>query len=154
MPLTIPIEHSGTKIKIRDVKIDCSANWQRLHWRTIDTAYRSSPFFVYYADDLMPFYEKKEKFLFDFNCKMLYKLLELTGLKTTVTLSNNYLHDCDMDYRNLISPKNKLEDPVFFPVQYYQVFSEKFGFQPNLSILDLLCNEGNNSYSIISQTIK
>jgi hypothetical protein len=154
MPLTVPVEHSGTKIKIRDVKIDYSNNWQRLHWRTIDTAYRSSPFFVYYADDFLPFYEKKEKFLFDLNCKMLDKLLELTGLKTIITLSNNYLHNCDMDYRNLISPKNKLEDPAFFPVQYYQVFSQKFGFQPNLSILDLLCNEGNNSYSIILQTVK
>jgi hypothetical protein len=152
MPLTIPVKHNGeAKTKIRDIKIDYTGNWQRLHWRTIDSAYRSSPFFVYYADDFMPFYEKKEVFLFDFNCKMLNKLIELTGIKTKITFSDSYLHDCEMDYRNLISPKNKIEDPYFLPVPYYQVFSEKFGFQPNLSILDLLCNEGNNSYSVIER---
>jgi hypothetical protein len=149
--LTIPIKHNENKIKIRDVRIDYTDNWQRLHWKTINSAYRSSPFFIYYADDLLPFYETKEKFLFDFNCKMLDKLLELTGLKTKITLSDNYCsHNCGAtDYRYLISPKNKFDDPEFYPVPYYQVFGDKFGFLPNLSILDLLCNEGNNSYSII-----
>jgi hypothetical protein len=155
MSLTIPIKHSAAKIKIREVEIDYTDNWQRLHWRTINTAYRSSPFFVYYADDFLPFYEKKEKFLFDFNCKMLDKLIELAGLKTKITLSHSYLHEYgDIDCRNLIVPKNKPEDPKFSPVPYYQVFSGKFGFQPNLSILDLLCNEGNNSYSIIENSTK
>jgi hypothetical protein len=153
--LNIPIKHSGTKIKIRDVEIDYSDNWQRLHWRTINTAYRSSPFFVYYTDDFLPFYGKKEKFLFDFNYKMFDKLIELVGLKTEITLSDSYLHEiCDMDYRNSITPKNKPEDPEFYPLKYYQVFSAKFGFKPNLSILDLLCNEGNNSYSIIKNSIR
>ncbi|MDR0726291.1 MAG: WbqC family protein [Prevotellaceae bacterium] len=155
--LTIPIKHSANKIKIRDVEIDYTDNWQRLHWRTINTAYRSSPFFVYYADDFLPFYEKKEKFLFDFNCKMLDKLIELIGIKTQITLSSNYLHNegtGTIDCRNTITPKNKPEDPEFFPSPYYQVFSGKFGFQPNLSILDLLCNEGNNSYSIIENSTK
>ncbi|MDR1583977.1 MAG: WbqC family protein [Prevotellaceae bacterium] len=149
MALTVPVKHSGAKIKIRDIQIDYSENWQRLHWRTINTAYRSSPFFVYYADDFMPFYNKEEKFLFDLNCKMFDKLIGLIGLKTKITLSNSYCHDYDKDYRSSITPKNKSEDPEFFPVSYYQVFGDKFGFQPSLSILDLLCNEGNNSYFII-----
>jgi hypothetical protein len=153
MALTIPVKHSGTKIKIRDIQIDYTENWQRLHWRTIDTAYRSSPFFVYYADDFMPFYSNEEKFLFDLNCKMLDKLLELIGLKTKIHLSDSYRHDYDMDYRNSITPKNKPDDPEFAPASYYQVFGEKFGFQPNLSIFDLLCNEGNNSYSIIKNCL-
>jgi hypothetical protein len=150
MSLTVPVKHSAARIKIRDVEIDYTGNWQRLHWQTINTAYRSSPFFVYYADDFLPFYEKKEKFLFDLNCKMLDKLIELVGLKTEITFSDNYLREGDnIDCRNLITPKNKPEDLEFYPAPYYQVFSRKFGFQPNLSILDLLCNEGNNSYSII-----
>jgi hypothetical protein len=152
MSLTIPVKHNGSKIKIRDIRIDYTDNWRRLHWRTIDTAYRSSPFFVYYADDFLPFYTKKEEFLFDFNCKMLDKLIELTGLKTEISLSDDYLQDCDIDYRYLISPKNKTEDSEFIPVPYYQVFRNKFGFCPNLSILDLLCNEGNNSYSIVKNS--
>ncbi|MDR1129498.1 MAG: WbqC family protein [Prevotellaceae bacterium] len=149
MSLTVPVKHTGSKIPIRDIRIDYADNWQRLHWRTINAAYRSSPFFMYYEDDFLPFFTKREEFLFDFNCKMLDMLIELTGLKTTIKLSDSYLQNCDMDFRYLISPKNKTADPDFSPVPYWQVFSSKFGFQPNLSILDLLCNEGNNSYSII-----
>ncbi|MDR1341150.1 MAG: WbqC family protein [Prevotellaceae bacterium] len=152
MSLTVPVRHGGSKIKIRDVRIDYADNWQRLHWRTICTAYHSSPFFMYYEDDFLPFFSEREEFLFDFNCKMLCKLIELTGLKTEISLSENYLQNCDMDCRYTISPKIKTEDPDFSPVPYYQVFSSKFGFQPNLSILDLLCNEGNNSYSIIKNS--
>jgi hypothetical protein len=154
MSMTVPVKHNGSKIKIRDVRIDYTDNWQKLHWKTIDTAYRSSPFFVYYADDFLPFYSKKEKFLFDFNCKMLDRLIELTGLNTKIILSDNYLQNCETDYRYLISPKNRIEDPNFSPVPYYQVFSNKFGFRPNLSLLDLLCNEGNNSYAIIKNSIR
>jgi hypothetical protein len=154
MPLTVPVKRRAAKIAIRDAEIDYVDDWQRLHWRTINTAYRSSPFFVYYVDDFLPFYERKEKFLFDFNCKMLDKLIELAGLKTEITLSGSYLHgDGNMaDYRSLIVPKNKPDDPGFSPVPYYQVFNAKFGFQPNLSILDLLCNEGNNSYTVIKNS--
>ncbi|MDR2027557.1 MAG: WbqC family protein [Prevotellaceae bacterium] len=150
--LTVPVKHSGTKIKIRDVRIDYSGDWQRLHWKTINTAYRSSPFFVYYADDLMPFYSNREKFLFDYNCKMLDKLIGLTGLKTEIIFSDSYLQNCDMDYRNSITPRNRPQDARFSPVPYCQVFSNKFGFRSNLSILDLLCNEGNNSYAVIKDS--
>jgi hypothetical protein len=154
MSLTVPVKHIAPKIPVRDVEIDYSCNWQRLHWRTIHSAYRSSPFFVYYVDDFLPFYENKEKFLFDLNCKMLDRLIELVGLKTKITLSDSYLHDeSDVtDYRSLITPKNKPDDPEFSPVSYCQVFNAKFGFQPNLSILDLLCNEGNNSYTVIKNS--
>jgi hypothetical protein len=155
MSLTVPVKRCGAKVKIRDAEIDYTDNWQRLHWRTINTAYRSSPFFVYYADDFLPFYETREKFLFDFNCKMLDKLMELTGLITEITLSDTYLNnDYSTDCRSLITPKNRPDDPEFSPVPYCQVFGAKFGFQPNLSILDLLCNEGNNSYSIIKNSTK
>ncbi|MDR1886644.1 MAG: WbqC family protein [Prevotellaceae bacterium] len=155
IPLTVPVKRNASKIKIRDVKIDYTDDWQKIHWRTINTAYRSSPFFVYYVNDFLPFFEKREEFLFDFNCKMLDTLTELTGLKTEISLSSGYLHDYDADCRSLITPKkNKSDDPDFSPVPYYQVFGNKFGFQPNLSILDLLCNEGNNSYSVIKQSVQ
>jgi hypothetical protein len=153
MSLTVPVRHSAAKIKIRDVEIDYSSNWQRLHWRTIYTAYRSSPFFVYYADDFRPFYETQERFLFDLNRKMLDKLVELVGLKADITLSDSYrLDDNPSDYRNLIIPKNSPPDPRFSPVPYHQVFNDRLDFQPNLSIIDLLCNEGNNSSTIIKNS--
>jgi hypothetical protein len=140
--LTVPVKRAGSKMKIRDVKIDYSGDWQKIHWRTIISAYRSSPFFEYYIDDFLPFYEKKETFLFDFNCNLLYKLIELTGIKVDITLSDTYLHEYENDCRTMITPGKKLSE--YSAVPYYQVFGDKFGFQPNLSILDLLANEGNN----------
>jgi hypothetical protein len=86
---------------------------------------------------------------------MLDKLLELVGMRTEITLSDSYSRDAyAMDYRSMITPKNRPDDPDFSPVPYYQVFGVKFGFQPNLSVLDLLCNEGNNSYAIIKNSTK
>jgi hypothetical protein len=152
MSLSIPVKHCAPKIKIRDVRIDYTDDWQKIHRRTIISAYGSSPFFEYYADDLLPFYEKKEEFLFDFNRNLLNTLLELTSIRADICLSGSYTHDYDRDYRTSINPKTKLNDPCFTVVPYYQVFGSKFAFQPNLSILDLLCSEGNNTYSILKQS--
>jgi hypothetical protein len=148
MPLIIPVKHAGKKIGIRDVKIDYTGNWQKMHWRTIRAAYMSSPFFEYYIDDLLPFYEFKDTFLFDFNWKLLGKLLELMGIKTEISFTESYLPQYEFDYRMSISPKNPATAPDTKP--YYQVFGDKFGFQANLSILDLLCNEGNNAFKLMN----
>jgi len=146
--LIIPVKHTGTKQLIKDIKIDYSGNWQKLHWKTINSAYMSSPFFEYYIDDFSPFYEKKETFLFDFNYKLIVLLLELIGIKNQISVSDSYnIYDATIDHRTTITPKNKSND--FNPVPYFQVFSHKCGFAPNLSILDLLCNEGNNTYSLL-----
>jgi hypothetical protein len=153
MPLTIPVEHSAPKIPVRDVRIDYSTNWQKIHWKTLIAAYRSSAFFEYYIDDFIPFYEKHEIFLFDFNIKLIYKLLELTGLKAETVLSDSYIDEYELDYRTSISPKKKQPDSSFVPTPYYQVFEKKFGFCSNLSVIDLLCNEGNNSCDILKRSI-
>lgn len=156
MPLIIPIKHLGTKIPVRDVKIDYTDNWQRLHWRALVAAYRSSPFFEYYEDDFVPFYEKKIDFLYDYNFQLLQLLIELTGIKTDIVFSESYITEKnpDTDFRMSITPKaNKPVDSSFFPAPYYQVFNDRSGFAPNLSIFDLLCNEGNNTYSILLNSI-
>ena len=160
MQLNIPIERvKGNKMPIKEVKIDYSQNWQHIHWQSIISAYQSSAFFEYYIDDLLPFYTKKELFLFDFNIKLLDKMLELTGIKADIYFTEEYLHKPDYteyDYRLSISPKPRLQqpDPYFKTIKYYQVFGNKHSFMPNLSIIDLLCNEGNNTVSILQESVR
>jgi hypothetical protein len=156
IPLTIPVEKiSGAKMAIRDVRIDYSEAWQRVHWKAIEAAYRSSPFYEYYMDDFHPFYEEKETFLFDLNEKILHLSLALIGLKINVRYTDSFVPKYqERDERYTISPKLPLSSDIKFkPQNYYQVFSSRSGFAANLSILDLLCNEGNNSLSILQQSI-
>jgi hypothetical protein len=164
LPLTVPVARtSGAKMSIRDVRIDYSEPWQRLHWRAIEAAYRSSAFFAYYADDFRPFYERKERFLFDLNEQILRLALDLAGLKITIgytdkfdpgDLTSTTAHEECNDERYRITPKLPFsEDKKFKPHHYYQVFSSRNGFAANLSMLDLLCNEGNNSLAVLQQSI-
>jgi hypothetical protein len=164
LPLTVPVSKTpaAAKMPIRDVCIDYSEPWQRTHWRAIEAAYRSSAFFAYYADDFRPFYERKEKFLFDLNEKILRLALELTGLSITVAYTEKFeaedltrtdTHGEIYDARYRITPKIPFsEDEKFKPQNYYQVFSSRNGFAANLSILDLLCNEGNNSLAVLQRS--
>ncbi len=147
MSLTIPVEKSG-KEKIRDVRISDHSHWQTLHWRSIEAAYNSSPFFEYYSDDFRLFYEKKWVYLWDFNFELLQKVLELLEIKTELKLTEQYVADVQgfLDVRELIHPKREM---LFEIPEYYQVFSTKNGFQRGLSILDLLFNMGNESQLII-----
>jgi hypothetical protein len=149
MPLIIPVRHTGSKIKVTDVMIDNSERWQERHWKTICSAYRSSPFFKYYEDDFRVLYREKEDRLTDFNRKALDMMMELAGVRTEITTSDDFVSSCMDDFRYSITPKSKAEDRTFTPFPYYQVFGHKFGFCPNLSIIDLLCNEGNNSITVI-----
>ena len=148
--LTIPIIKPKKKTPIKDIRISTHDNWQQLHWRTIQSAYNSTPFFEYFCDDYAPFYEKKYEFLLDFNIKIQQKTLELLNFsKIEFTLSDSYIEPSNFitkDLREMINPKkfdvslyNNLNTP------YYQIFNQKFGFIPNLSIIDLLFNMGNEA---------
>ena len=146
MTLSLPVESNTEKTRIRDVRLSDHGNWQHRHWNSIESAYNSSPFFEFYADDLRPFFEKKSAYLFDFNediRMIMCELLEIpkTSQVTTTFLQEGEIPDEWVDFRNSIHPK-KFVDPIFISEPYYQVFDRKFGFQPNLSILDLLFNMG------------
>lgn len=151
MVLTIPVEKtSSEKVLTRDVRISDHCDWQINHWRSIESAYNSTPFFEYYKDDLFPFYKKKWEFLWDFNMEIQTKILELLDLEPTIRLTENYKQNLDetiLDLRESIHPK-KTFDVVLKP--YYQVFELKNGFLPNLSIIDLLFNMGNESQLLIN----
>jgi hypothetical protein len=145
LSLSIPIEKPATaKAFTKDIRIAHHGNWQHLHWNAIVSAYNSSPFFEYYADDFRPFYEKKQTFLFDFNETLRELICQLLDIEPLISYSETYLPEVENDFRELIHPKKDFRafDRTFVSVPYYQVFQQKYGFQPDLSIIDLLFNMG------------
>ncbi len=148
--LHIPIKHKkGIRQKTKDVEIEYSFRWQRKHFKSLQNSYRSSPYFEFYEDDLAPLYEKHYKYLLDFllaTQELSFEMLqiEVPYLKTT-TYKTKYLEG--KDFRFLENAKNKQE---FTVSEYTQVFDEKHGFISNLSILDLLFNEGPNAISVLN----
>lgn len=157
--LIVPVEKGrGPKIKIRDLRIAYDEDWQRNHWRTIFSAYNSSPFFEYYKDDLEPFFRKKHEFLFDFNIRITEAILEMLEAEVSLNLTEEFgeIPDNCLNFREQISPKlhRTNDDPNYSTQEYTQVFSEKFGFVPDLSILDLLFNEGPSALEILEQSFQ
>lgn len=146
--LTVPIErYDGTKCPMRDIRISDHGNWRHLHWNALVSAYGETPFFEFYADDLRPFFEKQHTFLFDLNLDIMHTMCQLLDVRPQVTLSEQYIvlpseDDAVVDFREAIRPKHPLPDADFNPTPYYQVRAQRHGFLPNLSILDLLFNEG------------
>jgi len=155
LTLSIPVEKGvSDKVLIRDVRISQHNDWQIHHWRSIESAYNSTPFFEYYKDDLVPFYEKKWDFLWDFNSEIQAKILELLNLKPVIQPTMEFELKMDeeiLDLREVIHPKKENKFVNCSP--YYQVFEQRFGFQPNLSIIDLLFNMGNESiFSLLNDS--
>ena len=147
--LSIPVEsNSGRKNPIRDVRISSHGNWQQTHWRAISSAYMNSPFFEYYQDDFRPFYENKWTFLWDYNFELLTLILQLLNENPKIILTEKYKEPTEdnIDFRDKIHPK---KETISHIKPYYQVFENKFGFLPDLSIIDLLSNMGNEAALIL-----
>lgn len=160
LALSIPTVKPDTlKCPLRDIRISDHGNWRHLHWNAIESAYNHTPYFEYYKDDFRPFYEKKYEFLADFNEELCRLVCLLIDMQPTVERTTEYRplpsQDED-DFRECIHPKKdfRLEDPAFFPQPYYQVFQERHGFLPNLSIIDLLFNMGPESLLVLQQSIR
>jgi hypothetical protein len=139
--LNIPIKHSkNAHQKIQDVKLETAFDWQKQHFKSLESAYRTSPFFEYFEDDLMPIFTKKHTFLMDLNLQTMELVSKCLGMDFNPQKTTEYFHEVPYheDFRHLINGKKdttQLES-------YTQVFEEKHGFLNNLSILDLLFNEG------------
>lgn len=158
LSLTIPVDKGAElKCKTKDIRIANQTDWQRQHWRSIESAYKTSPFFDYYQDDFRPFFEKEWKFLWDFNSQIQQLVLSLLELNISVnqtTTFNKHVQEHAVDARELIHPKKDAltTDTHFKSIAYYQVFAEKNGFIPNLSIIDLLFNMGNEARLVLKQS--
>lgn len=143
MDLVVPIIRPKERCLFKEIKISYTEKWQQTHWRAIESAYNKSPFFEYYKEDYEPFFTKKYDYLIDLNQGLLETTMQLIHLYTPLSLSKTYQKEEELvgitDMRRSFHPKQihtKTNKP------YYQVFDQKFGFQPHLSIIDLLFNMG------------
>ena len=150
--LTVPVVHDADN-SICNIRISDHGNWRHLHWQALQSAYGDSPFFEYYEDDVRPFFsERNWDLLMDYNEAICQKMCELLDIQPNKVQSSEFRvqSSCDQelnlsDFRQVINPKHPLPDTDFQPRTYYQVYQQKHGFLPNLSILDLLFNMGPES---------
>ncbi len=152
--LTVPIKHSGKEIRqhYKDIRIENDFEWQQLHWKSLETAYRTSPFFEYYEDELVSLFQKKKEFLLDFNYECMQILFDCLQLDISFSKTKSYHKNPEnlIDKRQLVNARRENEYPL---ESYIQVFSEKYGFLSNLSILDLLFNEGTNALTYLEHQV-
>ena len=139
--LSIPLKGGrNQKNSMKDIEVSYDENWQAVHWKTIESCYRRSPYFEYYAEEVKILFEKKHRFLMDYNLKCLQLVNQLLQVKKEFVLTEKYdktpLDNC-IDARNIFEENRSFELP-----NYMQVFQDRIGFKSNLSILDMLFCEG------------
>ena len=163
--LTVPVDVRPDGAYISD-----HGNWRHQHWQALTSAYGDSPFFIYYEDDLRPFFTERWERLYDFNLAICRKMCELLDIHPHLSVTTEYVSSLannqsdsvkdwsnhnyqfsilnsqlKIDFREIIHPKHPQPDPQFEPRRYYQVYEQRHGFLANLSILDLLFNMGPES---------
>ncbi|MEM6298864.1 MAG: WbqC family protein, partial [Bacteroidota bacterium] len=150
MLLSIPVKKGSQQLNITDVEIDYKNDWNNLHWRSIKSAYRRTPFFEFYADEFQEIFENPPQKLFDFNLKLLTICLEALGASTDFEQTTAFQHSYPdvVDLRTAISPK-KADRFSYTP--YWQVFGNDF--IANLSILDLLFSKGPETKQHLLQAV-
>ena len=149
--LNVPVVHSSSRL-IRDISVDYSEAWPQRMEKALKAAYMSSPFYIYYADDIIPLLHSGMNSLFELNLALINVLKELLGLRLNIFVTQKFVTDYGdgfLDLRNSIHPKKEMPQWLLLKRPYYQVFSSKVGYTPSLSILDLLFNEGPNAISYL-----
>ena len=140
--LIIPLKHQNlSHSPVKDTRISFDAPWHKIHWKTICSSYRNSPYFEFYEDEFKNAYEKPDEFLIDFNHKLMEIIFKIFNLNKTISFSENFekVTTLSVDFRNTFHPKKKNNNSI----PYHQVFSERFGFINDLSCIDYLFNVGN-----------
>lgn len=159
VPLVVPVVKGSNwdKATVKDTRIDYSKRWQHQHWQSVVSAYRNSPYFDFYADRFEPFYTQRFEFLLDFNAGLTEVALGLLGYGKKPVFSQEYIsptYDID-DFRDALSPKPRLSrpDPAFAPEPYWQVFSDRMPFVPDLSVIDLLFCAGPSAMEVLEKSV-
>lgn len=147
--LIIPVEKGRSgKTPVKDIRIAHRDNWQRNHWRTILSAYKNAPFFEYYEHLFSPVFEKKHDWLMEFDLELLQVLDKCLNLKKNFQLSSAYIESYPSDFTDFRGKSFNENDPESFP-EYTQVFSDRHPFIHNLSVIDLLFNNGPESVNYL-----
>lgn len=148
LALSVPVTKNQSKIPVNQVCIDNTVRWQHQHWESIRSAYNSSPYFMYYEHHFEPLYKGRHDLLFEYNMTLVNKILSLLKKEVLWNFTETYEAQVSgmADLRDSIHPK-KTTDAIF--KRYLQVFAEKYPFQKNLSILDVLFNNGPDSLQYI-----
>jgi hypothetical protein len=147
--LNISVKHDGTNSNFKDIKIDNQYNWQKNHLKSLEAAYKNSPFYEYFIDDFQPLFEKKHEFMLDLNFEIFELVNDALGISIPFEKTTEYFHEVTdkTDFRYLVNGKK--DTTQIEP--YTQVFDNKHGFINNLSILDLLFNEGRYAVDYLKQ---
>ncbi len=146
--LSIPIKKNKSEKAVNSIEISYKEDWQKNHWRAITSAYKNSPYFDFFEEDLKVFYSNKYNLLIDYNTDQLKFIVKVLKQKKNIQLTKQYESNPDsvIDLRTIIHPKQSyLSDKLVankLDQSYYQTFENKISFTPNLSILDLLFNKG------------
>jgi hypothetical protein len=150
--LSVPVlEGSIHKKKFREIRIDYTKRWQQVHIGAIEASYRSTPYFEFYFDRVRDVISNGDEFLSDLNYNSLKATLDIAGIATPVRFTGSFKKPLGStgDFRYIISPKKTNTGGLFNFKQYHQVFNDRFGFIPGLSILDLIFNMGPDALEII-----
>lgn len=143
--LIVPVEHKSGERSMGIKRISYQENWQKLHWKSLETAYRSSPFFEYYEDEFSDILMKQHELLIDLNTQLMTLVLKILDIEMDSSNTSSYKEEFDgLDLREDFAPNADLADKVDFQ-RYPQVFEDRHGFIPNLSIVDLIFNQGPGS---------
>ena len=153
--LIVPVKHTGGKLTaMKDIQISYDSPWQKIHWRSLVSTYRNSPWFEYYEDELTGLFSHKEKFLFDMNEKIVQALFKLTGINSEMGRTVEYIQNYsagEFDLRNLSDPQFFFQSASLESIlPYNQVFAKNQEFIHGLSILDILFNEGKNVLNFLA----
>ncbi len=157
LTLSVPVNRGNQpKILTKEIKIDYSSNWQKIHFRAIESAYRNSPYYEYYIDEFIPFFYHHFNYLIDFNNEILAKTCSIIGIPLYLTVTNEFIKTVTKDFIDLrfnINPKNyKNNNPLKLTIpEYRQVFSPKSGYIANLSIIDLIFNTGPDAINYLAE---
>ncbi|HYG15342.1 MAG TPA: WbqC family protein [Bacteroidia bacterium] len=149
--LILPVKNKSAKIPAKDIEIAYYENWQHNHWMSVHSGYRSSPYYDYYEEEIKGLFFKQEKYLFDYNLLWLEWITKTLKISIDYLLTEEYRPAAEpgiADLRNTISPK---KPTVFSHPNYHQVFEDKHGFIPNLSVLDWIFNDLSGARNYLSK---